>query len=38
LDYEAHIQEIARSGAEHTEGVSAFIEKRTPIFYENKPW
>jgi 2-(1,2-epoxy-1,2-dihydrophenyl)acetyl-CoA isomerase len=32
LDYEAHIQEIARSGAEHKEGVSAFIEKRTPIF------
>jgi 2-(1,2-epoxy-1,2-dihydrophenyl)acetyl-CoA isomerase len=30
LDYEAHIQEIARSGAEHQEGVSAFIEKRIP--------
>jgi 2-(1,2-epoxy-1,2-dihydrophenyl)acetyl-CoA isomerase len=30
LDYEAHIQEIARSGAEHKEGVRAFVEKRTP--------
>ncbi len=30
LDYEAHIQEIARSGAEHKEGVSAFVEKRSP--------
>jgi 2-(1,2-epoxy-1,2-dihydrophenyl)acetyl-CoA isomerase len=32
LDYEAHIQEIARSGAEHKEGVRAFAEKRTPRF------
>lgn len=32
LDYEAHIQEIARSGAEHQEGISAFVEKRTPQF------
>jgi 2-(1,2-epoxy-1,2-dihydrophenyl)acetyl-CoA isomerase len=32
LDYEAHIQEIARLGAEHKEGVSAFVEKRTPRF------
>lgn len=30
LDYEAHIQEIARSGAEHREGVRAFVEKRYP--------
>jgi len=30
LDYEAHIQEIARFGAEHKEGVRAFVEKRTP--------
>jgi 2-(1,2-epoxy-1,2-dihydrophenyl)acetyl-CoA isomerase len=30
LDYEAHIQEIARFGAEHKEGVAAFVEKRTP--------
>lgn len=30
LDYEAHIQEIARLGAEHKEGVAAFVEKRTP--------
>lgn len=30
LDYEAHIQEIARLGAEHKEGVSAFVEKRMP--------
>ncbi len=30
LDYEAHIQEIARIGPEHKEGVSAFVEKRSP--------
>ncbi len=30
LDYEAHIQEIASAGAEHKEGVRAFVEKRTP--------
>ncbi len=30
LDYEAHIQEIARLGNEHREGLQAFIEKRTP--------
>ena len=30
LDYEAHIQEIARLGIEHKEGVSAFVEKRIP--------
>ena len=32
LDFEAHIQEIARTGAEHHEGVSAFVEKRSPQF------
>jgi 2-(1,2-epoxy-1,2-dihydrophenyl)acetyl-CoA isomerase len=30
LDYEAHTQEIARLGAEHIEGVKAFVEKRVP--------
>lgn len=30
LDYEAHIQEIAHLGAEHKEGVNAFVEKRPP--------
>jgi len=30
LDYEAHIQDIAGRGAEHKEGVSAFLEKRHP--------
>jgi 2-(1,2-epoxy-1,2-dihydrophenyl)acetyl-CoA isomerase len=30
LDYEAHIQEIARIGREHRVGVQAFVEKRTP--------
>lgn len=30
LDYEAHIQEIARLGVEHEEGVKAFVEKRYP--------
>jgi 2-(1,2-epoxy-1,2-dihydrophenyl)acetyl-CoA isomerase len=32
LDYEAHIQEIAGKGAEHKEGVNAFLEKRAPDF------
>ncbi len=32
LDYEAHIQEIARRGSEHHEGVKAFVEKRNPNF------
>lgn len=32
LDYEAHTQEIARLGAEHKEGVSAFVEKRMPTW------
>ena len=32
LDYEAHLQEIAGQGAEHKEGVQAFLEKRKPNF------
>lgn len=32
LDYEAHIQDIAGRGAEHKEGVRAFLEKRAPDF------
>lgn len=32
LDYESHIQEIAAQTSEHQEGVSAFLEKRTPKF------
>lgn len=32
LDYEAHIQDVAGRGAEHREGVTAFIEKRPPKF------
>ncbi len=32
LDYEAHIQEIAGQGAEHKEGVQAFLEKRNPDY------
>ena len=32
LDYEAHLQEVARAGAEHREGVSAFVEKRMPYW------
>ncbi len=32
LDYEAHIQSIAQHGAEHREGVRAFLEKRSPKF------
>lgn len=32
LDYEAHIQEIARPHPEHAEGVRAFLEKRHPNF------
>jgi 2-(1,2-epoxy-1,2-dihydrophenyl)acetyl-CoA isomerase len=35
LDYEAHIQEIARFGTEHKEGVSAFVEKRPPNWGNN---
>jgi 2-(1,2-epoxy-1,2-dihydrophenyl)acetyl-CoA isomerase len=32
LDYEAHIQEIAGKGAEHHEGVQAFLDKRPAKF------
>jgi len=32
LDYEAHIQDIASRGAEHKEGVQAFLEKRSPHY------
>jgi len=32
LDYEAHLQQIASQGGEHCEGVTAFLEKRTPRF------
>jgi 2-(1,2-epoxy-1,2-dihydrophenyl)acetyl-CoA isomerase len=34
LDYEAHLQEIAGHGAEHKEGVKAFLEKRWPDFQD----
>jgi 2-(1,2-epoxy-1,2-dihydrophenyl)acetyl-CoA isomerase len=33
LDYEAHIQEIAGHGAEHKEGVQAFLEKRPARYH-----
>jgi 2-(1,2-epoxy-1,2-dihydrophenyl)acetyl-CoA isomerase len=32
LDYEAHLQEIAGRSADHKEGVTAFLEKRSPRF------
>jgi 2-(1,2-epoxy-1,2-dihydrophenyl)acetyl-CoA isomerase len=32
LDYEAHTQDIAGRGAEHQEGVRAFLEKREPRY------
>jgi 2-(1,2-epoxy-1,2-dihydrophenyl)acetyl-CoA isomerase len=32
LDYEAHVQEIAGSAAEHQEGKAAFLEKRPPNY------
>lgn len=32
LEYEAQMQEIAGSTADHQEGVAAFLEKRTPSF------
>lgn len=36
LDYEAHIQEIAGQGAEHKEGVQAFLEKRPADYLSAK--
>lgn len=32
LDYEAHLQDIASKEAEHHEGVTAFLEKRPPVY------
>ncbi|MCW5875294.1 MAG: enoyl-CoA hydratase/isomerase family protein [Anaerolineales bacterium] len=32
LDYEAHTQEIAGQGADHQEGLAAFLEKREPKY------
>jgi len=32
LDYEAYLQDVAGQGAEHKEGVAAFLEKRMPDF------
>ena len=32
LEYETHIQEIAGKTADHKEGITAFLEKRTPNF------
>lgn len=36
LDYEAHIQEIASRTPEHKEGVQAFLEKRSPKFFDSQ--
>jgi 2-(1,2-epoxy-1,2-dihydrophenyl)acetyl-CoA isomerase len=36
LDYEAHTQDIAGRGAEHQEGVRAFLEKRAPSYIPDK--
>ncbi len=36
LDYEAHLQDIAARGEEHSEGLQAFLEKRPPDFYALK--
>ncbi len=34
LDYEAHLQDIAGRSAEHQEGRQAFLEKRSPRFWD----
>lgn len=34
LDYEAYLQDIAGRGEEHQEGWRAFLEKRTPRFWD----
>ncbi len=34
LDYEAHTQEIAGEGADHKEGLAAFLEKREPKYFK----
>jgi 2-(1,2-epoxy-1,2-dihydrophenyl)acetyl-CoA isomerase len=34
LDYEAHNQEIAGGGADHKEGLAAFLEKREPKYFK----
>lgn len=35
LEYEAYCQEIAGRSSDYNEGVSAFVEKRTPVFTGN---
>lgn len=37
LDYEAHNQEIAGDGADHKEGLAAFLEKREPDYTKHSP-
>lgn len=37
LDYEAHLQEIAARGPDHSEGLQAFLEKRRPDFTKVNP-
>lgn len=34
LDYEGHLQEIAGAGAEHREGLQAFLEKRAALYLQ----
>jgi 2-(1,2-epoxy-1,2-dihydrophenyl)acetyl-CoA isomerase len=36
LDQEAHLQEVASRGTEHREGVTAFLEKRSPDFLSRR--